>query len=354
MSKEKSLLDLRGGQFHMIERDDGEGVDALQNSATDGNVSIYAGNVAAACAAANAVMKPQLDRSDQEQKKRKLQMNRTNAQRNRDRKRIMLDLLQTDKAELTAKNDFLKAEKMQLLSCIDELKKIIHYSDPACNKARNRYDPVATQSKDHYNIPGKQPPSMQGSKIQNGIQTELVIAIWLQEQIFIQRLKQTELKEVPSSERKIISPTPPIGGMSLNSTRLCTQTPSFLPGVGEQSHLSRKVGATKYTSLSIFDGGSALSIPTNMLTFHREYGSQLSFTPDVQRAAWDRLQQPLLPPGQKRSVPPLGSPTPLLNHIIPMEKLEKAPEQSYVVPVTIASQTEAFSKSLRRLQTETN
>ena len=84
---------------------------------------MYASNIAAACVAANALTRPQADLTDQQQKRRRLQMNRNNAQRNRDRKRIMIDMLQTEKTRLTTLNEKLQDKNKVINKHIDELKK---------------------------------------------------------------------------------------------------------------------------------------------------------------------------------------------------------------------------------------
>ena len=89
----------------------------------EGTELLYGGsNIAAACAATNAVARPQVDLTDEEQRTKRLQMNRANAQRNRDRKRIMIDMLQSEKSQLTETNAALKKHNAELREAIKSIK----------------------------------------------------------------------------------------------------------------------------------------------------------------------------------------------------------------------------------------
>ena len=89
----------------------------------EGTELLYGGsNIAAACAATNAVARPQVDLTDEQQRTKRLQMNRANAQRNRDRKRIMIDMLQNEKSQLIETNAALKKQNAELGEAIKAIK----------------------------------------------------------------------------------------------------------------------------------------------------------------------------------------------------------------------------------------
>jgi bZIP transcription factor len=83
---------------------------------------LYGGYIAAACAATNAVGRPAIDLTDEEQKTKRLQMNRANAQRNRDRKKIMVDMLRTEKSQLDESNANLRKKIQELRHAIEVVK----------------------------------------------------------------------------------------------------------------------------------------------------------------------------------------------------------------------------------------
>ena len=104
-------------------QDSGMDGDRAGNPVDQSASLIYGGNIAAACFATNAAAaRPQADLSDEQQRRRRLQMNRANAQRNRDRKRIMIDMLQAEKDSLAASNAHLNQWNQELRSVIDAIK----------------------------------------------------------------------------------------------------------------------------------------------------------------------------------------------------------------------------------------
>eukprot|EP00525_Craspedostauros_australis_P009525 CAMPEP_0198134418 /NCGR_PEP_ID=MMETSP1442-20131203/60067_1 /TAXON_ID= /ORGANISM="Craspedostauros australis, Strain CCMP3328" /LENGTH=546 /DNA_ID=CAMNT_0043795561 /DNA_START=746 /DNA_END=2385 /DNA_ORIENTATION=- len=82
----------------------------------------YTSNIAAACAATNAEIQNQPELSEELQKVRRLEMNRVNAQRNRNRKRILIDMIQAEQQELLIANSALKHENEQLRNAIRQVK----------------------------------------------------------------------------------------------------------------------------------------------------------------------------------------------------------------------------------------
>jgi hypothetical protein len=109
-----------GGCDPQVVDSSGEHLNNIEHESTD--IFLYGGNIAAACMATNAVARPQVDLTDEEQRTMKLQMNRTNAQRNRDRKRMMVDILQAESDQLTKSNMELKNQNLGIRKVIDIVK----------------------------------------------------------------------------------------------------------------------------------------------------------------------------------------------------------------------------------------
>jgi hypothetical protein len=173
-------------------------VEARASTGEPGGSDMYADNIATACAAANALTKPQADLTDKEQKRRRLQVNRNNAQRNRDRKRIMIDILQTEKTQLTTLNEKLRNENEVFRTHIDELKKNLESKSkqkkvrtPESVATSSSFDPSRPSTLECFNIPG-QPSSTHDSLLYpEGIVDALAREMLLQEQLLVSLLDQT-------------------------------------------------------------------------------------------------------------------------------------------------------------------
>jgi hypothetical protein len=128
MSKETALdEDRKRGEAHrlcepahVVEISGGEPLHIEQESTA---IFMYGGNIAAACMATNAVASPQVSLTDEEQRTKRLEMSRTNAQRNRERKRVVVDILRAEGDRLTKSNMELKNQNSEIRKAIDIVKK---------------------------------------------------------------------------------------------------------------------------------------------------------------------------------------------------------------------------------------
>jgi hypothetical protein len=84
---------------------------------------VYGGNISAACEATNAVARPQATYNEPEHMARKLHKCRMNAQSNRDRKKVMIGMLGSDRDQLIEHNSKLKEENEVLRRLIGTLRR---------------------------------------------------------------------------------------------------------------------------------------------------------------------------------------------------------------------------------------
>lgn len=93
-----------------------------ENNSTKEESDLYGGNVAAACKAANAETQNPADLTNTQRKERLLRVSRIDTQRNRDRKRIIMSMMEDNKKRLTVVNGNLKQESAFLRALVDSLK----------------------------------------------------------------------------------------------------------------------------------------------------------------------------------------------------------------------------------------
>ena len=154
---------------------------------------LYGGsNIAAACAATNAIARPQVDLTDEQQRIKRLQMNRANAQRNRDRKRIMIDMLRSEKNQLIESNTVLKAHNEELRKAIEHVKLRLRKFDKEEVQSGNA--PGTKRKLDFGRLPVDIQSATQAQRAPNpfSYRTDVVNAmardLLLQEQLLVNRL----------------------------------------------------------------------------------------------------------------------------------------------------------------------
>jgi hypothetical protein len=323
MSNRLSLLERSEGGSSITNSCNMGEVEARASTGEPGDSDVYADNIAAACAAANALTKPQADLTDREQKRRRLQMNRNNAQRNRDRKRIMIDMLQTEKTQLATLNEKLQNENEVFLKHIDELKKNLENKSkqkkahtPESVATSSSLDPSRPSTLEGFNIP-VQPSSKHDSLLyREGIVDALARDMLLQEQLLVSRLDQTTS----------------LGGTSINAALLKAQERFRENGAGDPGCFL-PIKGIKSSGLSILDRSPAFSMPNISLDFRYTQGRHLGFP----------TQPPFgtVPPTAPRREPGLpvrssGAPAALLSAIIPRETSSTSPDFSLFTPVSTA------------------
>jgi hypothetical protein len=324
MSNRLSTMERSEGGSSITNACDMGEVEARASTEEPEDSDMYADNIAAACAASNALTKPQADLTDQEQKRRRLQMNRNNAQRNRDRKRIMIDMLETEMTQLTTLNGKLQTENEVFRTHIDELKKNLENKKkqkkahtPESVATSSNLDPSRPSTLEGFNTPA-QPSSTHDSLLyREGIVDALARDMLLQEQLLVNRLDETTS----------------LGGTSIKAALLKAQERFRENGTGDPGCFLPRQGIP------------ALSMPNVSLDFRYRPGRHIGFPTQppfgtVQPTAQRR--EPGLP------VRTSGAPAALISAIIPRETRATLPDSSLFTPVSTAlPQANPFDKVKR-------